>query len=226
MLQNVDTFISPSRFTKSKHLDLGLNIPIVHIPYFLPKPDQNQMRVTTEAMASSDRPYFLFVGRLEKIKGLQNLIPIFKKHRQYDLLIAGDGEYEMLLKKKAENAVNIKFLGRLDHRRLQNLYRNAVALIVPSICYEVFGIIIIEAFSMKTPVIVNNLGAMPEVIEDSGGGFVYENEEELVAAMERLAQNTDLRHGLGRKGYQAFLDLWSEDSHMKKYLNLIKDLRN
>jgi glycosyltransferase involved in cell wall biosynthesis len=175
---------------------------------------------------ASDRPYFLFVGRLEKIKGLQDLIPVFKRHGQYDLLIAGDGEYERILKQEAKGASNIKFLGRLDHKGLQNLYTNAIALIVPSICYEVFGIIIIEAFSMKTPVIVNNFGAMPEVIEDSGGGFVYGNEEELTVAMERLAQNTELRNELGLKGYQAFLDCWSEDSHMEQYLNLIRGLQN
>jgi glycosyltransferase involved in cell wall biosynthesis len=225
MVQKVDTFISPSRFTKSKHVELGLDVPIVHIPYFLPKPSEDPWTSEAGAAGPSDRPYFLFVGRLEKIKGLQDLIPIFKTHRQYDLLIAGDGEYEEALKEKAEGALNIRFLGRLDHKTLQGLYRNAVALIVPSICYEVFGIIIIEAFSMKTPVIVNDLGAMPEVIEESGGGFVYGNEDELIEAMEKLAQDSNLRNELGRLGYQAFVDLWSEDSHMEKYLALIKHIR-
>ncbi len=46
---------------------------------------------------------------------------------------------------------------------------------------------IIEAFSMKTPVIVNNLGALPEVVEDSGGGFIYNNEGELIDALETLS---------------------------------------
>jgi glycosyltransferase involved in cell wall biosynthesis len=225
MLKKVDTFISPSRFTKRKHLELGLQIPIVHIPYFLPQPDKKKEYPPPGAFSPYDRPYFLFVGRLEKIKGLHNLFPIFMRYDNYDLLIAGDGVYGDALRKAARAAPNIKFLGRLNHETLQNLYREAIAVIVPSICYEVFGIIIIEAFSMKTPVIVNNLGAMPEVIEDSGGGFVYGNEGELIVAMEKLAENTDLRNEIGRKGYQAFLQFWSEDSHMEKYLNLIKDIR-
>jgi glycosyltransferase involved in cell wall biosynthesis len=226
MIRNVDTFISPSRFTKMKHLEIGLDIPIAHIPYFLPKPSQNQVPSTPDSRDPKDRPYFLFVGRLENIKGLQNLILIFKKHRQYDLLIAGDGEYEKTLKQQAKGAVNIKFLGRLDHESLQNLYTNAVALIVPSICYEVFGIVIIEAFSMKTPVIVNNLGAMPEVIHDSGGGLVYNNEDELINAMELLAQNPNLRHTLGEKGNLAYRKYWSEEAHIEKYMNLIKDIQS
>ena len=225
MLENVDTFISPSRFTRRKHMDDGLNIPIVHIPYFLPKPEKTDDEGSSQDLMFGDRPYFLFVGRLEKIKGLQNIIPVFKRIRKYDLLIAGDGEFESKLKQMANGVTNIKFLGRKNHDELINLYKNAIALIVPSICYEVFGIIIIEAFSLKTPAIVNNLGAMPEVIEDSGGGFVYNTEEDLVNSIEILANNPDLRKELGLKGYAAFLKYWSEDSHMKRYLDLIEEIK-
>jgi glycosyltransferase involved in cell wall biosynthesis len=55
---------------------------------------------------------------------------------------------------------------------------------------------------------------------------VYGNEEELQVAMQKLAQNRDLRNELGCKGYQAFLEYWSEASHMKNYLALINDIRN
>ncbi len=223
MLRQVDGFISPSRFTKNKHHELGLNIPIRHIPYFLPKTQNGAMPAGN--LSSRNRPYFLFVGRLEKIKGLQNLIPLFKRHHEYDLLIAGEGEYGDTLRKSAGNVENITFLGKLSHERLQELYRNAIAVIVPSICYEVFGIIIIESFAMKTPVIVNNFGAMPEVIEDSGGGFVYSNNDELLKAMEQLANDSELRMEFGNKGYQAYLKYWPEDSHIEQYLNYIEELQ-
>ena len=79
--------------TKRKHLEAGLNIPIVHIPYFLPKPQKTDDEESSQGLMLSNRPYFLFVGRLEKIKGLHNIIPVFKRIRKYDLLIAGDGEF-------------------------------------------------------------------------------------------------------------------------------------
>jgi glycosyltransferase involved in cell wall biosynthesis len=208
-----------------KHLENGLDIPIIHIPYFLSQPEKNEDSYQSSTSSSNDRPYFLFVGRLEKIKGLQNLIPIFKKYGKHDLLVAGDGTYERVLRELTGDAPNIKFLGRISLEELEKYYQNAIAVIVPSICYEVFGIIIIEAFSMKTPVIVNDLGAMPEVIEDSGGGFVYRTEDQLISAIEGLASNPDLRNSLGEKGYQAFLKYWSEDAHLKQYLNLIKQLQ-
>lgn len=223
MLKHVDCFLSPSRFTLNKHLDMGLDIPIKHMPYFLPKrPDSNVGTKPTRR----DRPYFLFVGRLEYIKGVQNLIEAFRKNVQFDLFIAGDGNYREALEKQAKGCPNIKFLGRLSQDGLADLYRSATAVLVSSICYETFGIIIIEAFSHKTPVIVNDLGALPEVVEDSEGGFVYQTEDELVAAMNKLAADRELRDKLGEKGYEAYLRYWNEEPHLKQYLDLIKTIRN
>jgi glycosyltransferase involved in cell wall biosynthesis len=225
MIPYIDRFISPSRFTLQKHLEFGLNIPIVHLPYFLATTEEQEDETSSEAHDNGGRPYFLFVGRLEKIKGLQNLIPVFQKHPEYDLFIAGDGTYEMELRQMAGAAQNIRFFGKLNHEKLRALYRGTTAVIVPSICYEVFGIIIIESFSMKAPVIVNNLGALPEVVEDSGGGFIYNNETELVDAMHQLAGSRDLRNRLGEAGHKAYLKYWSEESHIEQYFQLIDDVR-
>jgi glycosyltransferase involved in cell wall biosynthesis len=226
MSPHVDGFVSPSRFTRGKHHELGFDVPIAHLPYFLPldKADKNQ--TSDRADLAPRRPYFLFVGRLEKIKGLQDLIPVIKEHPEYELLIAGEGTYGRVLRRLAGNAPNIQFLGKISHDGLRRLYREAIAVIVPSICYEVFGIIIIESFAVKTPVIVRNFGAMPEVIEDSGGGFVYKDNDELVIAMRTLATNALLRDELGARGYQAYLKYWSGDSHIEQYFNLINKLQS
>ncbi len=222
MLKHVDCFLSPSRFTLNKHLDMGLDIPIRHMPYFLPRRPEGEVDETSKQQR---RPFFLFVGRLEYIKGVHKLIETFRKNEQFDLLIAGDGNYRTTLETQAKGCSNIQFLGRLSQDELADLYRSAIAVLVSSICYETFGIIIIEAFSHKTPVIVNDLGALPEVVEDSEGGFVYRNEDELVSAMKNLADNPDLRNDMGERGYQAYLKYWNEDPHLDQYLKLIEDIK-
>lgn len=218
MLKHVDSFLSPSRFTLKKHLE-GLDIPIRHMPYFLPRPNGGS------APKSSSRPYFLFVGRLEYIKGVHNLIEVFRDQPQHTLLIAGDGTYRETLETQAKDCPNIEFLGRLDQNKLAELYRSATAVIVPSICYETFGIIIIEAFSHKTPVITNDLGALPEVVDDSGGGFVYKTQTELIDAINKLANGPELRNELGEKGHEAYLKYWDESAHLNQYLGLIESLK-
>lgn len=220
-LAHVDCFLSPSRFSMKKHIELGFDAPIKHLPYFLPKRRDDEIKETEK---DATRPYFLFVGRLEYIKGVQNLIEPFRKNPDFDLVIAGDGVYRDTLAAKAADCPNIKFIGQQSQDALSKLYRSATAVIVPSICYETFGIVIIEAFSHKTPVIVNDLGALPEVVQDSDGGFVVKTEEELVQAMSSLATDPERRAELGENGYRAYLRYWCEDPHIQMYFDLIHSI--
>ena len=116
----------------------------------------------------------------------------------------------------------IKFLGPLPPKELGALYYHAVACIVPSVTFETFGMINIEAFARKTPVIARNLVACPEVIQDSGGGFVYDTDEELLAAISRIAEGPALRAELGEKGYRAFVRWWCRDAHLKLYFDVLE----
>ncbi len=220
-IKNVDCFISPSKFTMEKHHEMGLQIPIKHIPHFLPASEEGIVEDETAEIEAQTKPYFLFVGRLEKIKGLQDLLPIFKDYHNAELLVAGDGKYGNVLRKMAKGCSNVKFLGHVSFQELQKLYRKAIAVIIPSVCYEVFGMIVIESFSMKTPVIVNNLGSLPNIVEESGGGFVYKNKAELTEAMDILRTRPEIREESGEKGYNAYRKYWTEESYLKKYFDLI-----
>ena len=221
-LKHIDRFLSPSRFSIRKHLELGFDAPIQHLPYFLPKrPESNAVE---RAVDNGGRPYFLFVGRLEYIKGVQNLIEPFRKNPAFDLLVAGDGVFRESLEAQAADCPNIKFLGRQDQDSLSCLYRGAKAVIVPSICYETFGIVVIEAFSHKTPVIVNDLGALPEVVQDSDGGIIYKTEQELISAINMLAGDPEKRNEFGENGRRAYLKYWCEEPHLEMYMKLIESV--
>lgn len=217
--KSVDAFFSPSRFTRDMHHDRGFARPIEHLPYFAPSTEGDAS--ACEA-SSAPRPYFLFVGRLEKIKGLQDLIPIFTSYQHADLLVAGTGEFETELRRQAAGVKNIVFLGSLQQAELQQLYRHAVAVLVPSICYEVFGIIILEAHRERTPVIARRLGGLREVVEESQGGFTFDSRDELLSAMEQLRTDPGLRREMGERGYQKYLELWSEEAHLKTYIRLLE----
>jgi glycosyltransferase involved in cell wall biosynthesis len=218
-----DAFLSPSRFTLRMHRERGLAaLPLYHLPYFLPGAADDD--ISPEIGESPRRPYFLFVGRLERIKGLQNVIEVFRAYDKADLLVAGHGEYGEELRARAAGLPHVRFLGRLSHAELRALYRGALASLVPSICYEVFGIVIIESFAMRTPVIAHDLGALPEVVEESGGGFTYRTADELVAALERFRTDPGLRDELGGRGYDAYRQLWSEEPHLRAYFGLLREI--
>ncbi len=215
---SVDRFVAPSRFTAQMHAQRGFPRPVGHLPYFLERVDRDWQ---DPAPRPHDRPYFLFVGRLEVIKGVQTLIDLWDQVPEYDLLVAGTGAYAAHLRQQAAANPRIKFLGHVSQRDLGALYYHALACIVPSLTYETFGIIVIEAFARKTPAIVRDLGALPEVIEDSGGGFVYRTEDELVGHIRQIGTSAQLRADLGNKGYQAFLRYWSREAHLRLYCQLL-----
>lgn len=223
-VKHVDAFIASNRFSAEKHHQMGLNVPIVHIPNFVPSEEPSSPTFEDASAEAPEAPYFLFVGRLEKLKGPQTLIPVFRHYPKARLLIAGTGSYEPRLRRLAEGDANIQFLGHLPSHQLQALYRRAVAVIVPSTCFEMFPLVIIEAFEQKTPVIARNLGGMPEILEESGGGFVYDTDEELRAAMDRLLADPQHRRELGLRAYEAYQRNWTAEAHLKRYLTLIVEL--
>ena len=217
---NIDAFISPSTFSAGKHREFGFSRDLEVIPYFLPDVDSQ-----TELAAAGEvhgRPYFLFVGRLEKIKGLQDLLPHFGDDAPADLLVVGTGEYEESLRKLAAGRPRVHFLGARRTEELRLLYRNAIAVVVPSVCYETFGIILIEAFRDHTPVVARALGPFVEIVRESGGGLLFETEEELGASLRRLAGDAALRERLAEAGHRALRERWTESVVLRQYFDLIR----
>jgi glycosyltransferase involved in cell wall biosynthesis len=222
-VRHVDAFIVGSRFSEEKHRELGLDAHIVHLPPLAAQ--EGQPSVATEAsLPAAHEPYFLFVGRLMKIKGLQTLIPIFRNYTKARLLVAGSGRYEARLRRMAAGSANIHFLGHVAREQLPALYRGATALIVPSIAYELAPLVVLEAFQQQTPVVVRNLGGAPEYVQEGRAGFVYDTDDELVAALDRLIEDPAYARELGRRGYEAYRQKWTPQAHLRQYLALIHDL--
>ena len=218
--RHVDLFLSPSRFTALMHRERGFASPLRHLPYFVPSQD-----VAAVEPHGRTRPYFLVAGRLEPLKGIQTVVDAFRRYDAADLLVVGEGTYGDELHRMAVGLEHVQFLGRRPFSELRSLYAGAVALLQPSIGYETFGVTAVEAFAQGTPAVVRNLGALPETIEDSGAGFTYESNDELIEAMDRLRLDANLRTELGERGRRAHRELWSEEPHLRQYFSLIAEAR-
>jgi len=224
VFKQVDAVIAPSRFCKQIHHRMGMNLPIAHLPNFVVSKNSDLAESKPSKGKLPDGPFFLFVGRLEKLKGLQTLIPIFRQYLKAQLLVAGTGSYEPLLRRLAKGSDNIHFLGHLSRQELHTVYRQATALLVPSLCVEIFALVILEAFREQTPVVVRNLGSLPEIIEESGGGCNYDTEDKLITVMDRLLSDPSYRNDLGRRGYETYKKKWTEEAHLKRYFDRINDV--
>ncbi|HEX9445982.1 MAG TPA: glycosyltransferase family 4 protein [Candidatus Binatia bacterium] len=222
-VRHVDAFIAPGRFSREKHRAMGFTAPIAELPPFAGRDDDPPGGTGPLPGARPEKPYFLFVGRLEKLKGLQTLIPVFRNYPRARLLIAGAGDYEPELRRMAGGGDNVRFLGHCAEERLDALYRGAVAVVVPSLCFEGFPLVLVEAFRQQTPVIARAIGGLTEVIGESGGGSTYRTEQELLASITGLLEDPARRQSLGRSGYEAYRKSWTVEAHMSRYFALIRE---
>lgn len=219
--KHVDAFLSLSRSCAENHRRFGFDREMRVTPSFLPEREsgeQAQMQTSAEKT-----PYFLAVGRLERIKGLQDVIPQFDASVPAELWIVGEGNYERELRRLAEGRPNVKFLGRRTPAELRGLYRDAIATIAASVCYEVFPMVVLESFREGTPVIARRLGPFPEIVEQSDGGILFGTDAELRQAIASML-NADTRNKLGASAAAAFRSRWSEETAINAYLRLIGEL--
>lgn len=210
-LRYVDRFLAPSQFVQQQYAQSELAIQSTVLPHFVaPAPP---------AGPRDPSGYYLYVGRLEKAKGVQTVLPLFEKPGRR-LLIAGSGEFESPLRQMARDLPQVEFLGRVDHSALAGLYAGARATIVPSICYETFGLIILESLQQKTPVLASRYGALPETIEATQGGFVYNSVSDLAQMLDRLDAHPEEASAIGEEGYR-HLQPYTQSAHLAAYYQLI-----
>jgi glycosyltransferase involved in cell wall biosynthesis len=221
-LRHLDALICPSRSTQREHARRGIRVPTTLLPYFLP---HDYTGLPAVAAPDHPRPYVAAAGRLEKIKGFQDAIEAMRHLPELDLRIAGTGRYEADLREQAKDLPNVHFEGRLDAAHVAALFRGARAVVVPSLVFETFGYVVLEAFAEGTPVVVRDLGALPELVDESQGGLVFLSREGLIDTLRRLTTDDDLRRRLGDNGHRARHGIWSEAEHLARYFSLIDEHR-
>jgi glycosyltransferase involved in cell wall biosynthesis len=216
-LRHVDALIAMSEFSRDKHREFGLARPMDVVPGFLPSEDHSGPNASPHP-----RPYFLCLGRLTRIKGLEAAIEAFRDRPVADLVIAGTGEDESALRALAAGSPTIHFTGRVPSAAVTAYYRHALALVAPSAGYETFGFVLIEAFREGTPVIARRIGPFPEMVARSEGGEVFSTPDELRAAAGRIAGDPAYRQRLSRNAYAAYLRHWTEDAVLPRYLDVVR----
>jgi len=218
-VRHVDMFIHPSRFCMEKHGALGLQDKATLLRYFRPR-----ARMDDAPRVPQHKPYFLFAGRLELLKGIHTVIPLFRDYARARLVIAGEGSQSEDLKELAAASPNIEFKGWLDPSALAALYRNATALIVPSLCFEAGPLVVLEAMQHRTPIVGRSIGAIPEIVEEYGNGIVYTDNQSFCAALDVLLDNPARRDEMGERGYAAYEESYTPEAHLSRYLNIIQEV--
>lgn len=165
--RNIDRYIFVSNFSKEKHIEFSIDDPskMDTLYNFMP----NVEDVTPQDKKGG---YFIYYGRISREKGLVNLVTAFKK-TNLKLKIVGTGPLIHSIAKA--DCENIEFLRYKSGSELERLVRNSSFVVVPSEWYENNPMTIIEGLSYGKPVIGANIGGIPELIEHTKSGFMFES---------------------------------------------------
>jgi glycosyltransferase involved in cell wall biosynthesis len=122
----------------------------------------------------------------------------------------------------ADGAANIRFTGWQPHQAILGLCQSAIALVIPSAGYETFGGVAVEAMASGIPVLVRNLGPLPELVAD-GGGWTFADDEELTSALQDLVDHPERAVSAGREAAAVFAKRWAIPRLFGRYFDLISD---
>ncbi|NMB58235.1 MAG: glycosyltransferase family 4 protein, partial [Chloroflexi bacterium] len=179
-MRRIDQYVVLTEFARRLFIEAGLPADkmIVKPNFALPASERT----------GNGTKHMLYVGRFSPEKGILLLIEMAKKRRGDTLVLIGDGPEKDHVSRmiKANNLNQVFLMGQQPRNKVLVAYQDARALIVPSLCYEVFGLVLAEAFSVGVPVIASRLGAMAEIVEDGKTGLLFTpgDAEDLAAKVE------------------------------------------
>lgn len=218
----IDAFVVPSSFTLGKLNEYGISKgKLNHIPTFFNLKETNPDVIY--------EPFFLFVGRIEKQKGLMTLIRAFE-NVEYHLKIIGfsnDG-YENKLKDYLKGKVHhIEFLGRMTFEEITPYLKSCLCTIVPSEWYDNFPNVILESFAYKKAVIATDFGSLPELVEDGETGltFKYKNTEDLKSKLAFVYEHEEEARRMGETAFSRLKNQYSSAMHYKLLMQLFDEVQ-
>jgi glycosyltransferase involved in cell wall biosynthesis len=166
-LGQVDRYIALSEFAKAKFIQGGLPPEKLHVkPNFLPDVD---------FQIAVNRDHVLYAGRLSPEKGISTLERAWREPLLADvpLHVAGDGPEKEVISQLSLERSNVRYLGKLDRRALDEAIIRSRFVVIPSVCYENFPMGILDAFRLGVPVIASRLGSMMELVREGETGLLF-----------------------------------------------------
>lgn len=180
--QYIDRFLCVSHFLKDKYSQYNSRIGDKCSVLY------NPIRTIGDRSLTKNGHY-LYVGRLSREKGLHTLLGAFQEFPHLQLKIVGSGELKQEIQESKPS--NVELLGYCSGDHLSQIISEASFLIIPSEWYETFGLVVLEAFRLGTPVIASAIGGITELVDDNRDGFLYHSGE-VEALKEAISRSTML----------------------------------
>lgn len=223
LFNNPERVISPSRWLLDYYRKRGFFYESRNL--VLPNPVVfKKVDKLPEADLPKGKINLLYVGQLEKFKGILFLINACKKlnSANWHLKIVGSGSALKDVEKMVENDARFELVGRVDQFKVIDYYRQADLVVVPSLCYENSPTVIYESLVANVPVIASDIGGISEIVKDDYNGFTFApgNEKNLIEVLEHFLQKPGEIDNLKKNCFVSVRN-YSVASYIRKLLSLV-----
>ncbi|RMG38392.1 MAG: glycosyltransferase, partial [Methanobacteriota archaeon] len=175
--------------------------------------------------SETERHGALFVGRVSQEKGVITLLSAWKEI-DYPLRIVGSGPLFEELSSNSVQLHTVSWLGLKEKAGVIDEMQKALFLVLPSVWYEGFPMVIVEAFACGLPVICSRLGGMAEIVEDGKTGIHFKPgnpkdlREKVIWAQEHPAEMLEM----GRRAKQVFQERYSPEVNIRQLISIYNDV--
>jgi glycosyltransferase involved in cell wall biosynthesis len=212
----ISRYIALTNFAREKFIAAGLPADrIVVKPNFLE---------SDPGPREQSGAYAVFIGRLSPDKGASTLLQAWEQlPQQYPLQIIGGGvQREELEARVRERGLNVTFRGHLSRQESISTLKRARFLVMPSLGYETFGMVIVEGFACGIPAISSRLGAMQEIVRDRVTGLHFNpgDSTDLAQKVEWAWNNPLEIEAMGREGRREYEERYTAKKNYEMLMGI------
>jgi len=163
--------------------------------------------------------YVGYVGRISPEKGILTFMMAAEKVPEIPFKVAG--AYDRMPHLLLQAPKNFSFLGYLNELGLNDFFSKCSMIVVPSVCFEGFPTVLLEAMLRGKPVVCSRIGGLPEIVEDGITGLLFEagNVKDLIEKILYLWERPDLRRKMGEEGRKKALREYSEGRYYERLMD-------
>ncbi|MEW8439921.1 MAG: glycosyltransferase family 4 protein [Candidatus Thiodiazotropha taylori] len=206
----ISHYIALSEFSKNKLVMSGVsNNKITIKPNYIDHVSEKNTKRSDE---------LLYVGRLSNEKGISLLLDALSKLNGFKVTVIGEGPELPLV----QNNKNIKYIGKLTNESVLKKMSSALALLIPSICYENFPRIIVEAYSCGLPVIASSIGSIKNIVDDGETGLLFDpiSSTDMATKINWAVCNQEEMNKMGLKARKKYENEYTEEKNYKQLIDI------
>ena len=214
-----------SEATKDALIKLGDTKPIFVIPNAIPIPNIRESKNVNQFQ-------FVSISRMEEYKMVDVIIKAVKivkeSYPEIKLILIGDGQYRKNLEKlasKLDITENVVFMGFVSNQEKESIISSSLALVFPSV-QEGFGLVILESFAQKKPVLVSDVRPMSDIVENNKTGLVISplDENKWASGMIHMIQNQEKAVAMGQEGRSVLEEKYSLSTMWENLSKMYKEV--